>query len=244
MEENKNPMSPPPGKDTPPPIRPLPQQPQQRPQQPQQQTPQPPPPRPKAAEVRGYKRSETVALLFTAMSKAQGQMEMASKDADNPFFHSKYADMASVVGVIRKPFADNGLFFMQFPNATDEGIEVTTLIGHESGEWVESVLALPTMKIDPQGYGTAITYCCRYAIRSIAGVAPEEDDGNKATESAGKARETALKILNDAAPKGVEAFEEAFKALPPEARKLVQRDLPTIREKISGQAAKRSTSVV
>lgn len=193
----------------------------------------PPPPRPKRSGS-NFKRSESLTEFAKALSRAQGEMDTASKDSLNPFHHAYYADMASVVGALRGPFSKNGLSFMQFPRCTDEGVEVETLILHDSGEWVSDVLGMPTMKIDPQGYGQAITYACRYAVRSMAGVAPEEDDANKPTADTQKARSDAIDTLTAAAKQGMEAFEAAFKLLPPETRKFVQRDLPGIRKQIPG----------
>jgi len=40
--------------------------------------------------------SELINELATALSKAQGQIRGAVKDAENPHFRSKYADLASV----------------------------------------------------------------------------------------------------------------------------------------------------
>jgi hypothetical protein len=42
-------------------------------------------------------KSESIAALAAALAKAQGQMKGAVKDSANPFFKSKYADLASVV---------------------------------------------------------------------------------------------------------------------------------------------------
>ena len=46
-------------------------------------------------------RSEQINELAAALAKAQGQMQSAKKDAENPFFKSKYADMDSVVSAIK-----------------------------------------------------------------------------------------------------------------------------------------------
>ena len=37
---------------------------------------------------------------------------------------------------------------------------------------------------DAQGYGSALTYARRYSLMAACGIAPEDDDGNKATKSA------------------------------------------------------------
>ena len=38
-------------------------------------------------------------------------------------------------------------------------------------------------KQDAQGYGSALTYARRYSLMAACGIAPEDDDGNKAVES-------------------------------------------------------------
>ena len=54
-------------------------------------------------------KSDQINHLATALCKAQSEMAGASKDASNPFFKSKYADLGSVIKAIKAPFANNGL---------------------------------------------------------------------------------------------------------------------------------------
>lgn len=136
------------------------------------------------------KHSESIKEFATALSKAQGEMEGAKKDAANPFFKSKYADLASVIDVIRAPFAKNGLSYMQFPRVVQvEGkvsVEVETLVMHNSGEWISESLSMPVVKYDPQGIGSTITYAKRYGLQAAAGVPSEDDDGNEASGNRSK----------------------------------------------------------
>lgn len=126
-------------------------------------------------------RSEQVNELATALAKAQGQMEGAKKDSDNPFFRSKYADLASVVDAIRGPFAEHGLSYVQLPTEREgEAVAVETVLLHASGQWISSLTVVPVSKADAQGYGSAMTYARRYGLQAMAGVAPEDDDGNAA----------------------------------------------------------------
>jgi len=55
------------------------------------------------------KMSDSIAQLAEALSKAQGQIDDASKGSKNPFFNSKYADLAAVRAVIREPLAVNDI---------------------------------------------------------------------------------------------------------------------------------------
>jgi len=128
-------------------------------------------------------KSESIKELAAALNKAQAEMSGAKKKATNPFFKSKYSDLNAVVDAIRIPFCDNGLSYSQFPLFSDKCVGVETILMHESGEWISSVLMLPMVKQDPQAAGSAITYARRYSLQSIAGIPSEDDDGDHASKS-------------------------------------------------------------
>jgi len=126
--------------------------------------------------------SDSIKELASALAKAQGQMEGAKKDSTNPHFKSKYADLASVVDAVKKPLADNGLSYVQFPvTNAEQAVGVETLLMHASGEFVHGeAYYLPVTKADAQGFGSALTYARRYSLMAACGLAPEDDDGNAA----------------------------------------------------------------
>lgn len=125
--------------------------------------------------------SGTLKELATALSKAQASIKGAKKDTDNPFFKSKYADLASVVEAIREPLSDNGLSYVQIVHDAENAAKVETLILHDSGEWLScGPVSVPVSKADAQGFGSAMTYARRYSLSAAFGVAPEDDDGNAA----------------------------------------------------------------
>lgn len=134
--------------------------------------------------------SETIAKLATALAKAQSEIKGAKKDADNPFFKSTYADLASVWEACRKALSSNELAVTQTTEIHEGGsIVLRTTLMHSSGESVSGVLpVLVGDKATSQQLGSAITYNRRYALAAMVGVAPEEDDGNAASETAGKAK--------------------------------------------------------
>lgn len=123
--------------------------------------------------------------LAVALSKAQGAMETASKDSKNPHFNSKYADLANVWEACRTVLSENGLSVVQMPAAEGNKVTVTTLLLHTSGQWIRSKLTMVTEKSTPQGIGSCITYARRYALSSVVGIAPEDDDGNAASGAGG-----------------------------------------------------------
>lgn len=125
--------------------------------------------------------------LFTAFAKAQAEMEAASKDSNNPFFKSKYADLNSVMGAVKPAFAKHGLAFVQVCHDAENAAKVETIIVHESGFQISAgCVSVPVSKHDAQGYGSALTYARRYSLAAAAGVGAEDDDGNAAAKAAPK----------------------------------------------------------
>ena len=57
---------------------------------------------------------------------------------------------------------------------------LTKLTHAESGQWQASLTVAPLPKNDPQGMGSAITYCRRYALTAMLGLVTEDDDGEAA----------------------------------------------------------------
>jgi len=171
------------------------------------------------------KMSDTIAELATALSKAQGQIDDATKTGLNPMFKSRYADLAAIRSVIREPLAVNDLVVMQFPRTFDNCVEVETMIIHNSGEYMSETLRLPVNKWDAQGIGSAITYARRYGLMSMLTIASEDDDGNAAVQRPAPQAATApapkqKKISDDvrdevmqAARKGSEALRAKWAAL-------------------------------
>lgn len=127
-------------------------------------------------------RSDSIAKLAAALSKAQAKIEAAKKESTNPHFRSKYADLSSVWAAIREPLTANELSILQEPGAINGKLLLTTTLLHSSGEYVRSSFEIPVTKQDPQGFGSALTYARRYALQAVVGIAPEDDDGNAASQ--------------------------------------------------------------
>lgn len=130
-------------------------------------------------------KSETIGALAKALAAAQSEMRAAKKGNANPFYKSKYADLATVWDTIRGPMASHGIAIMQTASTTvldgKVGVTVTTMLAHESGEWIEDSLTLFPKAADPQSVGGAVTYGRRYGLSVTGAVAEDEDDdGNTA----------------------------------------------------------------
>jgi len=126
-------------------------------------------------------KSEDIKDLAGALCKAQSEMSGAKKKAANPYFKSKYANLEEVIHCAKDALMNNGLSVSQFPVTNETQAGVTTLLMHNSGQWIEDTLLLKCAKLDPQGMGSAITYARRYAYQSILGIPSEDDDGQAAS---------------------------------------------------------------
>ena len=126
-------------------------------------------------------RNPKVAAAFV---KAQTQFAPALKTATNPHFRSKYVDLSGCVEAVMDALNNNGIGLVQRTHESDAGVNVETVLLHESGESISAgVLHVPAPKHDPQGYGSALTYARRYSLMAACGIAPEDDDGNAASGS-------------------------------------------------------------
>ena len=155
------------------------------------------------------KRSENIANLAAALAKFQAEVIDPTKDEKNPFFKSKYVPLDGLIAAVRPVLTKHGLSYLQFPSGDGQNVTVTTVLLHESGEYIESdPFTLRAAKVDAQGAGSAVTYARRYSLSAILGVAwQEDDDGNAAStpprgglqrgSSSDELRRRALHTLNE-----------------------------------------------
>jgi hypothetical protein len=126
----------------------------------------------------GVKITMPCDKLMSAMAQMQAVLDMAKKDSDNPYFKSKYADLAQCLQTAKKPMADNGLSISQHCTFDGVFVQCVSVLAHSSGQMMVSTLTIPVSKKDAQGIGSSITYARRYALSAIVGIAQKDDDGN------------------------------------------------------------------
>jgi len=134
-------------------------------------------------------QSETIGALAAALARAQGSLNAALKDSQNPHLKNKYADLASIWTAAREPLAANELAVIQTTDDNDGQYLVTTL-AHSSGEWIRGRLKIGTegtnKGVNPnQALGSSISYMRRYALAAIVGVIQDDDDGNASSGNNG-----------------------------------------------------------
>lgn len=121
--------------------------------------------------------------IFQAFIAAQKQFGPALKSSTNPHFRSRYADLSACVEAVIDALNDNGLGLIQMTHECNDGVIVETVLVHESGSQMTfGKLHLPSAKHDPQGFASALTYCRRNSLMAAMGIAPEDDDGNRASK--------------------------------------------------------------
>jgi len=124
--------------------------------------------------------SATTGAIAAALAKAQGAIRNPHKDANNPYFKSKYAPLDTVVEAIRGAMAASELAYVQSVTCAGNRVSVVTRVLHSSGEWLETdPLAADAKDASPQAVGSATTYLRRYSLMAAVGLAPtdEDDDG-------------------------------------------------------------------
>ncbi len=103
-------------------------------------------------------QSEQIGELASALAKAQGEFTPALKDSANPFFKSKYANLCSIVKCCQEPLSKHGLSYSHITQRFETGWVLMTKLMHSSGQWIESMTPIITLKPDMQAFGSAITY--------------------------------------------------------------------------------------
>lgn len=123
-------------------------------------------------------KSESIAKLALALSKLQGDVQDVHKGSKG--YGYTYADLSSVLEVIRPLCAKYELAVTQLCSETDGKVGVETVLMHASGEWISSTLFMPLSGVkhtnQAQAAGMVITYARRYALAAILGVTQTDND--------------------------------------------------------------------
>jgi hypothetical protein len=127
--------------------------------------------------------SESIKNLTKALLAAQKNMGKAVKGAKNPYFKSTYADLPTVMEVVKEPLNEAGIIVLQPASYHDgKNFITTTLVHADSGEWMSSETEVVCTKAnDPQAFGAAQTYARRFGLQSMLFIPAEDDDGNYAS---------------------------------------------------------------
>lgn len=134
--------------------------------------------------------SDQINEIAKALNSFRQAVKQPPKDANNPFFKSKYVQLEGVVDAIDKALPNTGLSYAQDVTSEGNQVNVTTIILHTSGQYIIlGPLAVPVAKNDAQAFGSAETYARRYSLSAAFGITSDlDDDGIEATKTAPKAQ--------------------------------------------------------
>lgn len=120
-----------------------------------------------------------ISDLVKALRAFQAEIVTVERTVTNPFFKSKYADLASIMKESQPILTNHQLAISQFLDSLDGKPALTTMLMHESGQFIVATIPLIMDKQDPQGLGRAITYTRRYGYAAVLQIVIDEDnDGN------------------------------------------------------------------
>ncbi len=131
-------------------------------------------------------QSKDITELAKELISVQAEIAPAKKDATNPFYKSRYATLNSVMEACRGALLNHGIWLTQIPVPAPEmygpgHLALLTKLTHsKTGQWQSSLIVAPLPKNDPQGMGSALTYCRRYALTAMLGMVTDDDDGEAA----------------------------------------------------------------
>jgi len=138
-------------------------------------------------------KSPTTGEISAALSRAQKKIKTIRNTEKVDFTHNgkrthyTYADLSVFVEAIREPMADEGIAILQDAILDPvNGIGVSTLLAHASGEWIQSgYFYLKPGDSKPQTFGSCITYNRRYSLAAcLCLVSSADDDDARAAQAA------------------------------------------------------------
>lgn len=118
------------------------------------------------------------AKVCAALVAAQADLRNPAKDrtANTGTFTYKYADLASILDLVRPILAKHGLAITQDVRMEDGRLLIHSRLIHSSGECLDFGPLAGSVGTSWQQTGGGITYARRYALQAILGIAADEDD--------------------------------------------------------------------
>lgn len=126
--------------------------------------------------------------LEKAFLEVQKELKAVQKDAENPFFKSKYATYDAVVENVKPALNKYGLSFRHTSRWADNIYLVGSELVHASSGERSLPFEMPIKIGNPQETGSALSYAKRYTLAALVGLASDEDDDGNAS-SGGQEKE-------------------------------------------------------
>jgi len=140
--------------------------------------------------------------IYDALFAVQHEIGILGKNAANPHFRSRFADLPGIWSAIAPAFHRAGIvIYGGFPEGSDVShgtVAVSMTLRHvASGTELREQVTMPIAKLDAQGTGSALTYARRYILSHMAFLVTADDpsatiadDDGEAAVGRGEDRET------------------------------------------------------
>ena len=123
-------------------------------------------------------KSESIANIAVALCGLQTEIQDAPKDTQA--YNYKYADLGTILHLVRPVMQSHNLSVSQFAVGDGENVGITTILMHTSGEWMENTIMMgvtPSAKMSlAQQAGSVLTYARRYSLAAVLGITQVDDD--------------------------------------------------------------------
>jgi len=153
-----------------------------------QLVPAPSGPAPTVQLGEGIVATSSFAKLAAALCRAQskfGPLQATrkadvvgvKKDGRTYSYQYTYANLADTLAAALPALTSEGLALIQAPSVSEgRAVTVTTVLVHDSGEYIKQRLSIIAEAATPTKIGIAITYARRYSLLALFGLSPEDAD--------------------------------------------------------------------
>lgn len=121
-----------------------------------------------------------------AFSQALASIEPVFKHetADTGKYTYSYASLGDILDECKRVCELHGLVLTQIPTVVEGHFALILTLFHTSGGQVAFQPLMTVLPKEAQAYGSMLTYCRRYQLVTVFGIATEDDDGRAATVAA------------------------------------------------------------
>lgn len=166
---------------------------------------------------------------MSALVKAQAEIKNMYPSSKG--YGYDYVPLEKIIDMLKEILPKHGLSYIQLPEegeSTASGVMIglSTMIVHESGEWIESTAKFPLTDMKgvnkSQAAGAAITYFRRYGLCAAFGITGDKDvDANdKAFKAESASAQNAVESIQK-----LQGFLNTRKDLPSNWIPEIQKDL-------------------
>lgn len=125
--------------------------------------------------------SDNINEIALALSKAQTELEAVEKGEKG--YGYNYASLPATIQASKATLAKNNLAVTQLlGNAANGNPAVTTILLHNSGQYLKSVVSAPLIEMkgcnSVQNAGAVYSYLRRYSLQGILNMSSEDNDAS------------------------------------------------------------------